>query len=754
MKLSTLCRHTAACVLLLWATESDAQILINGSSTVSYLSMGFNAYQPPAALSMSGGTPVATWAFSANAGPVMSPSGGTISIGGVSCYTLTNAANTRTNSLGYGDITIYALNGVGTKIGEKAVSIYPMDVAVPGSISYPGGPIYKDRTYTAGGNKWVNNATGYIWGITYNADNYDIIGSNTAATFQVQPKPWAPLDENVVVKMFFGPTGSGLNTANYTFASADDFLPYETVASSRDPWISSNVIGNYLCNGSNTLTVNVADNSAVGAFAPCGNAPGGSNFRLKHFTYQWYNGVNPVAGATGISYTATAAGSYYCKVSQYSQVYDAGTSSYKWECTPGVTENSNTIAVTALPPLTMSFTVNGKTGITGTPPDVWVCNGGRGLWLKATVGGLVEGYDVLVEKGTVTSGSNPVFTPTPGGNYGYGVAGMFNMPGTLDVHLLRAFFFDGLLGYVGPIRVTFTVYGCGNSQTVTQLFMMNSASALVSFLVNGPTDNNGTPSCNYLGTGKLGLQDRQTNIDAFKLENKGTLSVAAPPCDVGWLGATSVGISQATKGSSTATAIGYEIKVDEYQFDPGDSSLVFIKNVVKKNPTSLPSTLYSFNARSTPLNYFTTNYDVIKNNNINTNVNNYIYKVTVSMATTECDTIKEYSYFKIIDGGSAGSANEPELWSAKMRIGENECKVYPNPAENQLVISWTDKGSAGTEARIRIVDIMGRVVAEKAIQQPLDKHMETIDISSFASGMYHYQLQTSGRKYEGKFMKK
>jgi len=373
MKLRKLTRGSTlliAAASLLDPGKSQGQILINGSATISCLPMSSGGYLSPAHLSLQTGT-ATQWAYS-GPGLSLAPDGNVINFSGGSGYLLQSPATTTTTANNYGDITIYAINN-GQKIAEKNVSIYPMDVEVPSSMTYPAGAILDGKTFTAGGNKWINNATGYIWGITYGQENYDIGSPINNFAFVITPKIWAPLNENVVVKMFFGPTCSALNTNNYTFASANDFLPWGTATAQRDPFVTSSGPG-YICNGASILSVNVADHPLAGAFTPCGPAPGGVNNKLRHFTYQWYVGSSPIAGATGRTYNAGTAGSYYCKVKQYKQVYDAATSSYKWGCSAEVEENSNIVTIN--PPIDLNITTTpmppntnvSASATGGTPP--------------------------------------------------------------------------------------------------------------------------------------------------------------------------------------------------------------------------------------------------------------------------------------------------------------------------------------------------------------------------------------------------
>ncbi len=73
--------------------------------------------------------------------------------------------------------------------------------------------------------------------------------------------------------------------------------------------------------------------------------------------------------------------------------------------------------------------------------------------------------------------------------------------------------------------------------------------------------------------------------------------------------------------------------------------------------------------------------------------------------------------------------------------------IYPNPTENQLYISFTDKISG---CNMDIIDIRGNSILSTEIH---NKSI-IIDISHWQSGVYYVVIDSNGQKYCSKFVKK
>lgn len=366
-----------------------------------------------------------------------------------------------------------------------------------------------------------------------------------------------------------------------------------------------------------------------------------------------------------------------------------------------------------------NFTVNGKGNEDpfsvpiGHVPSIWFCNEDTSkLILKATINGYISGHSITVEKGAITWDPDlhfPVFTPAPGAPYVYGpVSGLITKDSVNILSVIPA-----LLGYYGDIRVTYTTTGCSADRISRKLFQLHSAKALINFGLQGP------PSA---GCPSGGVQNRKILDNAFGIHG----TVTTPFCDSGWLGAAS-----ATLINGTSTLTGVTV-VDSYRIvteGPG----VFYAKAYSTMPSSLAfSTLAD--------GYFLFNYNTAKGGPI--------YKITAFVKTTECDTIKAHSYFKIIDGGPSGNFWKMTDPSA-MQL--EEVHVFPNPATDKIHVAW--HSNANTAAAIVLIDIMGRVVLQQALPQAEGENELNINVSQLAPGIYHYRLQTGNGEFSGHITK-
>lgn len=138
--------------------------------------------------------------------------------------------------------------------------------------------------------------------------------------------------------------GSVLLTATYTGASVQWKKNGTNIPGATSSTYSVTTKGNYTCvttsacgtAESTTIFVNVLKNpnANISAGGPTTFCAGGSvvltEVAVTGCTYQWYKGANPIAGATALTYTATTAGNYKCRVTKTAS---------------GCYKNSNTIAV-------------------------------------------------------------------------------------------------------------------------------------------------------------------------------------------------------------------------------------------------------------------------------------------------------------------------------------------------------------------------------------------------------------------------
>lgn len=98
---------------------------------------------------------------------------------------------------------------------------------------------------------------------------------------------------------------------------------------------------------------------------------------------------------------------------------------------------------------------------------------------------------------------------------------------------------------------------------------------------------------------------------------------------------------------------------------------------------------------------------------------------------------------------TSDSAVQDQGWEAEytaitlglIEIPENEFKVFPNPAENYLIIESSKELSENN--RIEIMNLSGKIIYENSFDSS-DKSENRIDISNFATGLY--LIRTSNEK--------
>ncbi|PZF71529.1 T9SS type A sorting domain-containing protein [Taibaiella soli] len=323
-------------------------------------------------------------------------------------------------------------------------------------------------------------------------------------------------------------------------------------------------------------------------------------------------------------------------------------------------------------------------------------------------------------------------------NTGLNTYNLKNLPGTNGTWL-------GNPGHDGIYRINLvTLDGCSRISSHTEYVKVVTATASMDFKMIGPSDNNGTPVC------PGGIQNRYIYSYYF---TPFTQPVTTPPCTQGWLGASTLGITQ---GAATGTAptltpanfpgatTPYEVRVEEFKSDGATPNRT--TPILKKNPASI-GLAFTFNPKTSPSYYFTNNYETIKNN--------YVYKTVVSMNSVECGIVRDSSYFKIIDGGLSsddGGSGYPEQWRMVEVPASEVVNVYPNPTVNNVHFAW-NSNAEGKDATISIVDVLGRVIYNQTLAETKGSNDRLVDLSTVASGTYHYTLKTSNGEKTGTVVK-
>jgi hypothetical protein len=78
--------------------------------------------------------------------------------------------------------------------------------------------------------------------------------------------------------------------------------------------------------------------------------------------------------------------------------------------------------------------------------------------------------------------------------------------------------------------------------------------------------------------------------------------------------------------------------------------------------------------------------------------------------------------------------------------GENETTIYPNPATDNISISLPENIS---QAVFTLYDMQGKVLIKQEVS-----NQETIQVNSFASGIYIYNVRTDKQNHTGKLIRK
>jgi hypothetical protein len=92
--------------------------------------------------------------------------------------------------------------------------------------------------------------------------------------------------------------------------------------------------------------------------------------------------------------------------------------------------------------------------------------------------------------------------------------------------------------------------------------------------------------------------------------------------------------------------------------------------------------------------------------------------------------------------------SEVEIFRVQGKIASNGIKVYPNPTSGLLNFIWDSKSNEFTN--LRLYSVEGKFLLEKSIAKQ-NSSLE-IDLSTFANGLYFYQLDDGQKSVNGKFL--
>ena len=82
-------------------------------------------------------------------------------------------------------------------------------------------------------------------------------------------------------------------------------------------------------------------------------------------------------------------------------------------------------------------------------------------------------------------------------------------------------------------------------------------------------------------------------------------------------------------------------------------------------------------------------------------------------------------------------------------FGSNDILIYPNPAQNEIIIDASD--ASNDYEQIKITDVTGKVIFETALNS---NKMTVIDLRDFAGGIYHIHMASSTGTTVKQFIKK
>ena len=82
-------------------------------------------------------------------------------------------------------------------------------------------------------------------------------------------------------------------------------------------------------------------------------------------------------------------------------------------------------------------------------------------------------------------------------------------------------------------------------------------------------------------------------------------------------------------------------------------------------------------------------------------------------------------------------------------FGSNDLLIYPNPAQNEIIIDASD--ASNDYEQIKITDVTGKVIFETALNS---NKMTVIDLGDFAGCIYHIHMASSTGTTVMQFIKK
>lgn len=389
-------------------------------------------------------------------------------------------------------------------------------------------------------------------------------------------------------------------------------------------------------------------------------------------------------------------------------------------------------------PTTVASTTNIK-GVAGSTTPLYsaspVYRCGTEPWLMDyTIAGLgTNGYDVRVTKGDITPSNafvaDGAAIPVTKGAFSYGGSGVFT------ISLFSSFVDPAWVGSDWKVEVTPRSI-CGTpTATLVSYFKTRNASATIDYLIRSQYCTSGT-------------QPRTTTVGGIATLG----AVSTPVCSQGNLGAISAGFYPPTVTTTPSVPTNFNVKVEEV--DATGAPLTVPNVIVDYTNSTLPVQPYYDMAPYifTPTNasYFLKNYPTVAGSKI--------FKLTVGITTTECGLTAAHSYFKILDDGVRAPYAGGAFWRTTeegtiVSTAFTEVNIMPNPAKNNVKVSWNVEENSAKNAVFVLLDVLGKEVLHQQWSEQKGSNEQNINIELLPSGVYLYKLQTGETIKSGRLIK-
>lgn len=384
----------------------------------------------------------------------------------------------------------------------------------------------------------------------------------------------------------------------------------------------------------------------------------------------------------------------------------------------------------------MDFKINGQ-----TVPQTGVMNYIRCNFETLNITDIInagDGATATIENGNYSGG---VFYPSEGESTPYSILPhMLLYPLSLHkfLHAGGGYYWPVSKSYSGYIKVKVTTTSPCPPYTVTKeiIVKVTDVYGLVEFSLYNALTGNSLPIEKNLPMVNIGYQASVTS------------AVSVP----GWQGASTGGVFGGSLITGTVTGVSSNIKVRRVNSTTGTD---IGGDIVNFSQSSALSAYRSFDLKSAPIRWFSANHSTIAPWGSSRD-GEFTFKVTVTVTTTECGDISNYSYFKIIDG-PVGNA---EYWRTTNEnaavAGEEHMQqaimAYPNPSNKFVLFDYGNIKNESNTVNVLLSDMMGHKVLSATTLQA-SNHIANLNIENLPVGNYLYNVEIAGKFYSGRITK-